>query len=233
MSSRNIAIQTTGLTKVLAGRRVLDSIDLSILESERVALTGANGAGKTTLLRLLASVARATTGEIRWFGGTTAPTVMRREIGLVAHETRLYLQLSAAENLAFAARMCGAPHVAQRVEWWLHSAGLAGHRHRLPTQLSRGLRQRLAIARGLVHDPLLILLDEPFAGLDADGTEWLSELLRAPAGRDRTIVFATHDPRHVDLVATRVVVLEPGRLRNRAGWEQDGNVHPAITRNAA
>ncbi len=233
MPNQNIVVQTNGLRKILDSRTVLDSIDLRIFEREHVALIGANGSGKTTLLRLLAAVSRATAGEIRWFERTTDGKTVKREIGLVAHETQLYPQLTAAENLAFAARMCGVADVAQRVASWLDSSGLAAYRQRLPSQLSRGLRQRLAIGRGLIHDPRLILLDEAFVGIDDAATEWLSDLLRSPAYRGRTVVFVTHEARHVELLATRVVVLESGKLRDSHGWERMMPVCSASTRDAA
>ena len=223
MANRTIAIEATNLSKTLGGRPVLDEIHLQIFEQERVALTGPNGAGKTTLLRLLASATRPTTGTIQWFGRKTTEIERRRQIGMLSHESRLYPQLTALENLAFAARMCSAPDAQRRVRWWLDVSGLWTQRQQLPAQLSRGMRQRLAIARALIHDPRLVLLDEPHSGLDAEGVDWLDELLCGGSHRDRAIVFVMHEPRHVSRLATRILLLRSGRVHEAPRAEHENS----------
>jgi len=213
MREPSIAIQAKRLSKVLGGRLVLGQIELEVAAGESVALMGANGAGKTTLLGLLASVLRPTTGEVRWFGRpATADAAARRRIAMVAHESRLYPHLTLRENLVFAARMCGVGRPARRADQWLQDIGLQLHGDRLPARLSRGMRQRVAVARALVHDPSIVLLDEPFCGLDAEGSDWLVRLLSELRNRRRTLCFAVHDEEKAQRLADRVLRLQSGRL---------------------
>lgn len=218
MSEKIIAIRIRKLSKVLGGRTVLRPFDLDIAEGESLALTGANGAGKTTLLRCLASVLRPTTGEVQWFGqpawgtpGAGKPQ-SRRMIALVAHESFLYPHLTLRENLIFAARMCDVPQPRRRADQLLREIGLQTRAHSLAGEISKGMRQRLAVARALVHDPPIILLDEPFAGLDSEGSDWLLAMLRELHSRRRTICFSTHDKRMPSRLADRVLYLQSGRV---------------------
>jgi heme exporter protein A len=211
--ARMVAIEAIRLSKVLGGRRVLRELDLQIAEGQTVALTGANGAGKTTLLRCLASVSRPTAGEVRWFGNSaTVGAAARRLIGLAAHESFLYPHLTVRENLLFVARMYDVPEPAARTEELIRRVGLGPHADRWSSALSRGMRQRLAVVRALVHDPPIVLLDEPFAGLDEAATVWLTELLSDLRARRRTVCFSTHDPRTARTLAHRVLQLRSGRI---------------------
>ncbi len=213
MADETTAIHVRGLSKVFGGRTVFSHVDLDVAEGESVALTGANGSGKTTLLRCLASVLRPGTGEVRWFGQpANANPAARRLIGMVAHESSLYPHLTLRENLLFAARMCDVRRPADRADRLLQDIGLQGHAHRVPTRISKGMRQRLAIARSLVHDPRILLLDEPFSGLDDEGTDWLMGLLADLRNRQRTVCFATHDRRKAHRLADRIVHLQSGRI---------------------
>jgi heme ABC exporter ATP-binding subunit CcmA len=217
MTTHNIAIEANGLCRVFGSRVVLSKIDLRVAAGESIALTGANGAGKTTLLRCLAAALRPSAGEVRWFGqlaGADAST--RRLVGMVAHESFLYPHLTVRENLVFAARMCGLPEPLRQADRWINSIGLRPHAQRPSARLSKGMRQRLAVARALVHDPRILLLDEPFAGLDAAGSQWLMELLRELRGRGRTVCFTTHDEGKARLLADQVFYLQSGRLRQFA-----------------
>jgi len=215
MSQPRMAIEVRGLSKVFGQRSVLSDLSLDVAESDSVALTGANGAGKTTLLRCLAAVTRPTSGEVRWFGTSAAGNpAARRLIGMVAHESRLYPHLTLRENLIFAARMTDVPRPGQRVDQLLKSVGMEAHAQRLPAAISKGMVQRVAVARALVHDPPILLLDEPFSGLDAQGSDWLAKLLLELRGRGRTICFATHDAEKVRLLAGRVLEVRSGRV-----WE--------------
>lgn len=230
--SGNAVIQVRELSKRLGGRPVLDRVSLDLFDGERVALTGTNGAGKTTLLRCLAGLTRPDAGEIQWFSGHRETRIARkRRIGMVGHESRLYAQLTARENLIFAARICSVRNAAWRADEWLLSTGLAHFAHRLPIQVSRGMRQRLSIARALIHDPRLVLLDEPFGGLDSDGTEWLSRLIKDLTARGRAVLFATHAKPPVNALATRELILQSGRLRESSAQRQNqhGRVEQRVT----
>ncbi|MFZ1936197.1 MAG: heme ABC exporter ATP-binding protein CcmA [Thermoguttaceae bacterium] len=222
MDGSQSAIRATGLSKAFDGRMMLNAVDLEIACGESVALIGANGAGKTTLLGCLASVLRPDSGEVRWFGDLVGRDVrLHRRIGMVTHETGLYSHLTLRENLIFAAKMSGidgAPHLAER---WLDTAGLTPHANALPTRLSRGMRQRLAVARALIHSPPLLLLDEPFTALDAEGVEWLLALLADLHERGHTICFVTHERQKIDRLAQRILELREGRVHDITTVQND------------
>ena len=228
------AIRASGLSKVFGNRVVFSRLDLEVAEGESVALTGANGAGKTTLLRCLASIFRPTSGEISWFGRSiTSDPTAKRLIGVVAHESFLYPRLTLRENLIFAARMCDVRRPGDGADRLLESVSLRPHADRLPTQISKGMRQRLAIARALIHDPPILLLDEPFSGLDAAGVEWLVTLLGDLRERGRTLCFAMHDQAKVRRLADRVLHLRSGRVQERASHEETVSAGQSPTARAA
>jgi heme exporter protein A len=213
MAKPQTAIRARRLSKAFDGWPVLDAIDVEIAAGESVALTGVNGAGKTTLLGCLASVLRPDGGEVRWFGHPVGRDVTRRRwIGMVAHESGLYPHLTLRENLLFAARMGGIGSASHHADRWLDMVGLVRHADILPRQLSRGMRQRLAVARALIHDPPLLLLDEPFTGLDAGGAEWLLKLLADLHDRGRTICFVTHEEEKSRRLAQRVLELRESKV---------------------
>ncbi len=216
MSDRKIAIRVKCLSKQFGSQVVLRDVSFDVAPAQCVALIGPNGAGKTTLLRCLASVIRPTHGEVQWFHRpTTADPAARRLIGIVTHESRLYPHLTARENLVFAARMCDVRRPLQAADRWLKDLGLVLHADRLPGRLSSGMRQRLTVARALVHDPELLFLDEPFYSLDAEGVDWLLALLIDLRDRERAMCLVTHDPKIVARVADRVLELRSGRVRER------------------
>ena len=201
------------LCRQFGGRIVFGKVDLDIAAGEIVALTGVNGAGKTTLLRCLASALRPTAGEVRWFGRPAiGDPAARRLTALVAHESCLYPHLSLRENLIFAGRMCDVKQPGTRAEELLRSVGLHAYADRLPARVSKGMRQRLAVARALMHEPPILLLDEPFSGLDAAGTEWLASTLGQLRDLGHTICFSTHDPQMTLRLADRVLRLQSGRV---------------------
>ncbi len=169
------------------------------------------------MLRILASLSRPTLGEVR-IAGYSLPgqaSEVRRLLGVVSHQPLLYGELTAEENLRFYARMYGLSDGAGRARQALESVGLAPRRRDLVRQFSRGMQQRLAIGRALLHDPQVMLLDEPYTGLDQDASAMLDELLRHVAAGGRTVVMTSHDlPRAADL-ATRIDVLSQGRDRRQ------------------
>lgn len=196
------------------GRLVaLDRVSLTVAPGESVALFGPNGAGKSTLLRILATLLRPTAGDLALFGrrGAGARRPARRRIGFLAHESFLYPDLTPAQNLGFYARLYGVAEPRRRVAELLDAVGVVGWAHRPLRTLSRGLEQRCAVARVLLHEPDLILLDEPFTGLDADGVAMLLGVLHDAVGRGSAVLLSTHD---VDLglaIARRAVLLQRGR----------------------
>jgi heme ABC exporter ATP-binding subunit CcmA len=203
----------TGLRRSYGRLRVLRDLDLTVTAGEAVAVVGPNGAGKTTLLRLLAGLMRPDRGEIRVEGHPLrrdAPAV-RRAVGLVSHQSLLYDDLTLVENLTFAARLYGIPRPAGAARAALEQAGLGPRADESPRRLSRGLAQRAAIARALLHRPRLLLLDEPFTALDAAAAERLREELRARLREGLGLVIVTHHLAEVWDVATRIAVLVDGR----------------------
>lgn len=234
MSQTEIAIRASRLSKCLGGRFVLRDVCFDIAPGQCVALTGANGAGKTTLLRCLATVMRPTSGEVRWFGSPAAAgPAARRLVGVLWHESAVYPHLSIRENLMFAARMYGVDNPADRVERLLRETALLAHGRRFGRAISRGMRQRLAVARAVVHDPRILLLDEPFAGLDRDGAEWLVELLSDLRRRHVAVCFATHDEEKVQRLADRVFALQAARLRDETPGTASAQPEPRTASRAA
>lgn len=205
-------------------RPALADVDLTVGEGERLFLLGANGAGKTTLLRVLAGLVRPSEGAAAVFG--LKPARARAMLGVVSHPSYLYHELTATENLRLYGDLYGISRPEERAADVLGCLGLAGLAHERAGQLSRGQQQRLALARAVLHDPPILLLDEPDTGLDASGLAACRQVLLA-AGR--TVVFTTHN---VDLGvnwATRAVMLDEGRLVH----EQDDLAGPSASLLAA
>ncbi len=217
MPDTKIAIEAVGLTKLYGNRRILQDVSFRAAAGKAIALMGANGAGKTSLLRCLAATVRPTRGKVRWFGRPASEVVARSLIGVVAHESLLYPDLTLRENLTFAARMCGVPAPGARAQQWLVSIGLEDRAGSVPSKLSRGMRQRVAVARAAIHNPRILLLDEPFSGLDSQGRQWLLPLLQEFKRSNRTICFSTHDPSLAEALGDQVLVLRAGKLRPAEG----------------
>ncbi len=194
---------------------MLRGIDLRVAASEAVAVLGANGSGKSTLLRITATLLAPTHGTVRLFGAAAGRTAaVRRRLGFVSHESLLYDNLTVDENLRFFAGLYGAAD--RRVEAVLDEMALVPVRARRARTLSRGQRQQADLARALLHDPDLLILDEPFTGLDLDAAAGLERRLGAQRSRGRTLLFATHDVREARALADRAMVLHGGRLTEPA-----------------
>jgi len=206
-------LEATGLRRSFGGLRVLRGVDLVVRTGEAVAVAGPNGAGKTTLLRLLAGLMRPEAGEVRVLGHPVRghDAAGRRWIGFVSHHSLLYDDLTLAQNLAFAARLYRLPRPADAARQALESAGLAARADESPRRLSRGMAQRAAIARALLHGPRVLLLDEPFTALDAASAERLRGELAGRLAEGLGMVIVTHRLSEVWSVATRVAVLAEGR----------------------
>jgi heme exporter protein A len=207
-------IETRALTKTFGLQPVLRGVDLEVAPGEFVALMGPNGAGKTTLLRVLSTLAKPTFGAVR-VAGLSLPAEaerVRRRLGVIAHQPLLYGDLTAEENLRFYARMYGLADPGLRIAQLLERVGLAARRRDLVRTYSRGMQQRLAIARGLLHAPDVLLLDEPYTGLDPAGAQLLDEVVQELAARGCTILMTTHDLEHGFALAQRAVILARGRI---------------------
>jgi heme ABC exporter ATP-binding subunit CcmA len=206
-------LEARGLRRSFGGLRVLRGVDLTVHAGEAVVVAGPNGAGKTTLLRLLAGLMRPEAGEVRVLGRAVRGDgeAGRRAVGFVSHQSLLYDDLTLAQNLAFTARLYGIPMPARVARAALDAAGLAARADESPRRLSRGLAQRAAIARALLHQPRLLLLDEPFTALDAAAAERLRTELAERLAGGLGMVVVTHRLDEVWRLATRVAVLADGQ----------------------
>lgn len=235
-------IEIRGLSKHYGPIAAVDEVDLDIGRGESVLLLGPNGAGKSTLLRMLAGLTRPTSGTLRVFGGSpagSAGSAVRRRLGLLSHQTFLYDHLTAIENLEFCARLYGVEHPDQVARTALLDVQLEDRAPELVQGFSRGMQQRLAIARSTLHRPDLILFDEPHTGLDREAARRLSDSLLALRREGRTCVMTTHDFSSGLAVTDRIVVLASGRkVLDRPSTDLDAEAldrlfHEATRRPAA
>jgi heme exporter protein A len=207
-------IEVRKLVKRFGLKTVLRGLDFRVEEGEFVALLGPNGAGKTTFLRILASLSRPSLGDVR-IAGFSLPaqaSAVRRLLGVVSHQPLLYGDLTAEENLRFYGRMYGVTGLNQRIDQVLELVGLAARRRDLVRTFSRGMQQRLAIGRAVLHDPEVMLFDEPHTGLDQDASNMLDTILREVAARGRTVVMTSHDLARTADLASRFDVLSRGAI---------------------
>lgn len=208
------ALEAINLGKSFGPAVALDSVSCSVAQGEFVTIFGPNGAGKTTLIRIAATLARPTHGEIRLFGQDVrkAPE-LRRRIGVVSHRSFLYGELTARENLTFFARMFNRVGAEERAVKAARAVGLEDRLDDSVRSFSRGLEQRCSIARALVHEPDLLLLDEPFSGLDPLATANLETVLRGAHESGKTIIMTSHNLAQGSQLAQRVGILHYGLLR--------------------
>jgi heme exporter protein A len=200
------------LVKRFGLKTILRGMDFSVDAGEFVALLGPNGAGKTTFLRILASLSRPTMGSVK-IAGYSLPgqaSVVRSRLGVVSHLPLLYGDLTADENLRFYARMYSIANADKRISEVLDLVGLLARRRDLVRTFSRGMQQRLAIGRAVLHDPEVMLFDEPHTGLDQDACLMLDNVLKEVAARGRTVVMTSHDLARVADLASRFDVLSRG-----------------------
>jgi heme exporter protein A len=223
---RSPAVSATGVRRSLAGTPVLDGVDLEVAPGDVVALLGPNGAGKTTLLRVLALLLRPSAGRLALFGidATDAPPALRRRVGWVGHESACYPDLTAAENLSFYAELFHLDDRPRRVSDALTWSGLDAAGRRPVRAFSRGMSQRLALARAFLHAPDLLLLDEPFTGLDQEGVERLQEKLATLSRAGHAIILATHDLDRIHPLATSIAILHRGKI----AWTHEGPAEKTI-----
>jgi heme exporter protein A len=220
-------IEVRKLIKRFGLKSILRGLDFHVEAGEFVALLGPNGAGKTTFLRILSSLSRPTLGEV-WIAGCSLPgqaSAVRRRLGVVSHLPLLYGDLTAEENLRFYARMYSIPKMDRRISQVLDLVGLSPRRRDLVRTFSRGMQQRLAIGRAVLHDPEVMLFDEPHTGLDQDASAMLDSVLREVAARGRTVVMTSHDLSRAADLASRFDVLSRGVIAasvKRTEIEPDG-----------
>ncbi|MCP4357395.1 MAG: heme ABC exporter ATP-binding protein CcmA [Chloroflexi bacterium] len=215
-------IQISGLVKNYGMNAVLRGVNLHVPPGDFVTLVGPNGAGKSTLMRIVATLLNGTAGEVK-IGGWLLPQHsdrVRRYIGLVSHQTLLYSDLTAAENLYFYARLYQLDDQEQRVAQALKSVGLAARQRDPVRTFSRGMVQRLTIARATLHEPDVLLLDEPYTGLDQDASLLLDDLLRREAEHGRTILMITHDLVHGLDLCDRIAILNRGKIVSELNSQQ-------------
>ena len=215
-------IKLEGVTRQFGLLPVLRGVNLHVRPGEFVALVGPNGAGKTTLLRIVATLLKATAGSIT-VGGWPLPEhadQVRRHIGLVSHQPLAYNDLSAEDNLLFFARLFGLEQPEERVIAALRTVGLYGRRRDYIRTFSRGMLQRLTIARVTLHEPEVLLLDEPYTGLDPTAVSLLDNLLQKEHQRGRTILMITHDLLHGRNQVDRTVMLHKGRIAREVARDE-------------
>jgi heme exporter protein A len=207
-------IETRALAKSFGPRAALAGVNLEVGAGEFVTLVGPNGAGKTTLLRILATLTRPTSGEVRIAGLDLARAgeAVRRRIGFLSHRTLLYDDLTAEQNLRFYARMYDLADESARVGELLERVGLTERRHDLVRTFSRGMQQRLAVARAVLPRPQVLLFDEPYTGLDVEAAQALTGLLGELVGEGCTALLTTHDLERGLAVGRRVLALSWGRI---------------------
>jgi heme exporter protein A len=206
------ALEVAGVWKYYGDFPALSDIRLNVTPGSSVALLGRNGAGKTTLLRILAGLSKPSQGTVKVLESDVRQESTRRRIGVLGHGISLYDELSAMENLLIFGRLYGLPDPARRAEEMLERTGLDRVRDGLVREFSRGMRQRLAVARVFLHDPDLVLLDEPFTALDDRAIAVLQSLLGEMRERGRTIVMSTHQLREALELATHVALIVRGRI---------------------
>jgi len=210
----SVGLEAIELVRTFGGCRAVDGVSFQLDRGLLLAIFGPNGAGKSTLLRMLAGVLRPTSGQIRVAGepARVPDREWRRRVGVVSHESFLHGHLTAEENLLFYGRLFGLPHLKERVGEHVDAMGLREGAGVPVADLSRGFQQRVALARALLHDPEVVLLDEPYTGLDAHAAGLLREQLGSLKDGQRTVVLVTHNLRQGLELADRVAIQVRGRF---------------------
>jgi len=206
-------IEVQNLNKYFGRRQVLKQINFSVKKGAFLSIFGPNGAGKTTLVKILSTLERPTDGEVTIAGAVLGqdPTDIRKRIGLISHSPLLYLDLSAYENLEFYGTLYGVPDLKERAKFLLEQVELTHRRHDLVRTFSKGMQQRLAIARALMHQPSILFLDEPYSGLDPHAVDILDGLIDSIRG-DHTFIMVSHNLEKGLSLCSDAMILEGGRI---------------------
>lgn len=210
----NFEIEARGITKSFGSFEALRGIDLTVGKGEFFTLFGPNGAGKTTFIKLLATLAKPTSGSLTIAGlnAVKEPHGVRAVTGVISHDPYLYENLSALENIRFFGELYGVSDLERRAVEVITEVGLGARMHDLVRNFSRGMKQRLAVARAIVHEPSILLLDEPYTGLDQHGAAVFGTMLSALKSRNRTILMTTHSIDEGLGMSDRVGIIAGGRL---------------------
>jgi heme exporter protein A len=206
------ALEVDGVWKYYGDFPALRDIAIRVTAGSTVALLGRNGAGKTTLLRIVAGLTKPSKGAVRLLGEEVREETARRRIGVLGHGISLYDELTATENLELFGRLYGLDEPRKKAHAWLERTGLERVRDGLVREFSRGMRQRLAVARAFLHQPSVLLLDEPFTALDDRAIAVLQRLLKEALADGRTVVMSTHQLREALELATHVALLNRGKV---------------------
>jgi heme exporter protein A len=208
------ALQATGISKTYGHFPALKSIDVSVSQGVSVTLFGRNGAGKTTFLKIAATLAKPSAGKLSIHGLDIKEEAeqARRYIGFLSHNTYVYRDLSPRENLAFFSKLYGLRHTKEEIDALIGRVGLSRRRNDTVRSFSRGLLQRVGLARVMLHNPRVLLLDEPYTGLDAGAVETLNELLDEAVSEGRTVILTTHDLELGLRAASEVHIIDRGRI---------------------
>ncbi len=214
MSERNYIIEAKRVVKKFGFKTALRRVDLLLKQGDFLALFGHNGAGKTTLIQILCSLMRPTSGEVYVAGFDTRynSEALREVIGVISHNTFLYNNLSAFENLKYYGMMYGVMNLNRKIEEVMQLVGLSRRLKDRVQTFSRGMQQRLSVARAIIHDPLILFLDEPYTGLDQHGGEDLKQLLEYFRDRKKTIIMASHNLDRGLELCTQTAILRSGTL---------------------
>jgi heme exporter protein A len=214
MMSIIFALQADDIRKTFGHFTALAGVTLDVRRGEFLTLFGRNGAGKTTFLKIASTLVRATHGKLQIEGIDIReePEQARRHIGFLSHNTYLYRDLNPVENLRFFAQLYGVPNAEDRIHSLLDRVGLKRRASDPVRAFSRGLHQRVGIARVMLHDPSLILLDEPYTGLDANAIETLNVMLDEAVARGKTVILTTHDLEQGLRAATRAAIIDRGKI---------------------
>jgi len=207
------AVEASGVRRTFGRRRAVDGVDLSLYSGDCLALFGPNGAGKTTLLRLIAGLLKPTSGSVQVCGRILRDdAAARAHVGLISHQSMLYRALTARENVEFAARLYGVPDPAAAAVDALERLRILDRADAPVRALSRGLQQRVSIARAIVHQPDVVLLDEPYTGLDAAGGAALTDMLHVLRSSGAALILVTHNVEEGLAIASHAAVMLDGRL---------------------
>ena len=206
-------IQISNITKLYGEQRALDDVSFGVGRGEIVGLLGPNGAGKSTLMKILTCFIPPTDGDATICGHSIydQPDQVRRSIGYLPEQNPLYIDMYVREFLRFAAGLCHLPHPAERAEEMLELTGLTPEANKKIGQLSKGYRQRLGLAQALIHDPEVLILDEPTTGLDPNQLEFVRDIIRR-AGANKAVLLSTHVMQEVEAMYSRAIIINPGRI---------------------